>query len=100
VPDQGQPTSAAAPAAPTDPVPLLTAALMLAAPRPTTRVIARWVQRVLAEGGVGKTTTAINLAAAFVEADHECPPVDMDAQGGGATELAEIRRARRSPAAS
>lgn len=52
-----------------------------------TRVIA-----VIAEkGGVGKTTTAVNLAAAFVEADQECLLVDMDAQGGGATSALGVR---------
>ncbi len=85
MPDQGQPTCVAAPAAPTNLASLFSAGSLLAAPRPATRVIARWVQRVLAEkGGVGtlRATTAINLAAAFVEADHECLLVDMDAQGG------------------
>lgn len=54
---------------------------------PATRVIA-----VIAEkGGVGKTTTAINLAAAFVEADQECLLIDMDAQGGGATGALGVR---------
>jgi chromosome partitioning protein len=87
VPDQGQPVSVAAPAALTDPASLLPAGSLLAAPRPATRVVA-----VLAEkGGVGKTTTAINLAAAFVEADHECLLIDMDAQGGGATGALGVR---------
>ena len=89
MPDQGQPTLVAAPAAAADPAsPTVPAGSSLAAPRPATRVIARWVQRVLAEkGGVGtlRATTAINLAAAFVEADHECLLIDMDAQGGEAT---------------
>lgn len=50
-------------------------------PAPPTRVFV-----VVAEkGGVGKTTTAINLAAALVEAGHRCLIIDVDAQRGGAT---------------
>jgi len=80
--------SVAAHAATADPTSFLPAGSLLATPRPATRVIA-----VLAEkGGGGKTTTAINLAAAFVEADHECLLVDMDAQGAGATGTLGVRQ--------
>src|SRR4051794_10866369 len=33
------------------------------------------------KGGVAKTTTTLNLAAAFVESGHRCLCVDMDPQG-------------------
>ncbi len=83
--DQVQPTHSAASAAPTDPASSPDA--QLPASRPATRVVA-----VIAEkGGVGKTTTAVNLAAAFVESDDECLLIDMDAQGGGATGALGVR---------
>jgi len=85
VSDQAQPTYIAASAAPTDPASLPDAQLFVS--RPATRVVA-----VIAEkGGVGKTTTAVNLAAAFVESDDECLLIDMDAQGGGATGALGVR---------